>query len=136
MVETWDIKNVLGSYSAAIPFSSVSHPVLDGGQTYWLVAGMADPTSTSYWWTPATSGTGGVEADSENGGAFYLFMLPPSYSLGAFAIMSVPEPATWAMMLLGFAGLGLAWLARRRSDRRTDILSRCATPWPRSERPE
>ena len=115
VVESWDIDNVLGSNSAIIPFTSLSHPQLEGGETYWLVASMVDPTtSTSYWWTPATSGTGGVEADSENGGAFYLYTLPSTYSLGAFAIYSVPEPATWAMTLIGFAGIGLAALSRRR----------------------
>jgi hypothetical protein len=33
-----------------------------------------------------------------------------------FAIASIPEPSTWAMMLLGFAGLGFAgYRASRRS---------------------
>jgi hypothetical protein len=30
--------------------------------------------------------------------------------------IGVPEPATWAMMLLGFAGLGLAGYRRARTD--------------------
>ena len=35
-----------------------------------------------------------------------------------FAIASIPEPSTWAMMLLGFAGLGFAgYRASRRSVR-------------------
>ena len=33
---------------------------------------------------------------------------------GLFAAISVPEPSTWAMMLVGFGGLAL-WAARRRS---------------------
>lgn len=32
---------------------------------------------------------------------------------GSAAVSSVPEPGTWAMMLLGFAGIGLAFRRRR-----------------------
>lgn len=35
---------------------------------------------------------------------------------GIDATFSVPEPSTWAMMLLGLAGLGLAGYRRRRAD--------------------
>lgn len=115
VLETWDINNVLGANSAIIPFVSALHPVLAGGQTYWLVAAMSDATSFSYWWTPATSGTGGLEAVSLNSGAFYLFALPSSYSLGAFQILSVPEPSTWVMALVGFAGLGVLGFRRTRT---------------------
>jgi hypothetical protein len=35
----------------------------------------------------------------------------------AFSVMAVPEPSTWAMMLVGFAGLGLAGYRRAREVR-------------------
>jgi hypothetical protein len=35
------------------------------------------------------------------------------FGVGTFALTPVPEPSTWAMMTLGFAGLGL--LAYRRA---------------------
>ena len=41
---------------------------------------------------------------------FQLTSTPPSSDLIA---ASVPEPATWAMMLLGFAGLGFVFRRRR-----------------------
>jgi hypothetical protein len=34
--------------------------------------------------------------------------------LDAIAVAAVPEPATWAMMLIGFGGIGLAMRRRRR----------------------
>jgi PEP-CTERM motif len=36
---------------------------------------------------------------------------------GTFAVAAVPEPSTWAMMLLGFAGLG--FMAYRRKNNKT-----------------
>ena len=34
-------------------------------------------------------------------------------NLGEPAMVSAPEPSTWAMMLIGFAGLGFAAIAAR-----------------------
>jgi hypothetical protein len=38
---------------------------------------------------------------------------------GLFGVISVPEPSTWGMMLLGFAGLG--FLGYRRTQRATPV---------------
>lgn len=50
-------------------------------------------------------------ADRENTGAFLSLNL---LSSGIIINPGVPEPATWAMMLMGFGGLGAALRARRR----------------------
>jgi hypothetical protein len=45
---------------------------------------------------------------------------PPPDSIGgieSFTLTAVPEPSTWAMMLLGFAGLGLASYRGKRTAR-------------------
>ena len=42
---------------------------------------------------------------------FYALENGETYTFGA----AVPEPSTWALMLLGFGGLGLATRARRRA---------------------
>jgi PEP-CTERM motif len=39
---------------------------------------------------------------------------PSAFGVGTFAISAVPEPSTWAMMLIGFAGLGFAFRQSRR----------------------
>ena len=38
---------------------------------------------------------------------------PPFALIDSVALNTVPEPSTWAMMLLGFAGLGYAGLRSR-----------------------
>ncbi|MDR3467052.1 MAG: PEP-CTERM sorting domain-containing protein [Xanthobacteraceae bacterium] len=40
--------------------------------------------------------------------------VPSTYFDGAFAISAVPEPSTWAMILLGFAGIGFVTYKRSR----------------------
>ena len=60
------------------------------------------------------------------GGAYYNFPATPgvattfdqyttTYGAGDFTVQAVPEPSTWAMMILGFLGIGLA--AYRRKDK-------------------
>ena len=51
---------------------------------------------------------------------------------GSQIVTGVPEPSTWAMMLLGFAGLGFASLRRRYSPQRrsTNLGGSCLLPPP------
>lgn len=62
--------------------------------------------------TPQTSGTGRHQTTYQTGVITADFTLNPCGSVSA-----APEPAAWAMMLLGFGGLGGVMRARRRSDR-------------------
>jgi hypothetical protein len=39
---------------------------------------------------------------------------PPGIALTNFSVSAVPEPSTWVMMLIGFAGLGFAFRQSRR----------------------
>jgi hypothetical protein len=41
---------------------------------------------------------------------------------GAVATSRAPEPSTWAMMVLGFVGLGYAAFRNVRSRRRSDLM--------------
>ena len=54
----------------------------------------------------------GIVQQSTDPGGF--FGPPPGVALTDFSVSAVPEPSTWAMMLLGFAGLGFAFRRSRR----------------------
>ncbi len=58
-------------------------------------------------------------------GTWYAAEWNPSDPIAASA---VPEPSTWAMMLIGFAGLGFAGYRRaKRAARRSSRSSKCAS---------
>jgi hypothetical protein len=54
-----------------------------------------------------------VTIDANSVAQGYSLELSPNVTQGSLA-SSAPEPGTWAMALLGFAGLGFAYRARRR----------------------
>ena len=66
----------------------------------------------------AIDGLWGLTVGNNAGGGFsnvlYFTAGPNGESEGLFGSLSVPEPSTWAMMLLGFAGLGFAGYHQRR----------------------
>jgi hypothetical protein len=38
------------------------------------------------------------------------------------ALTAVPEPSTWAMMILGFCGIGFMHIPREKSDRASHLM--------------
>jgi PEP-CTERM motif len=101
-----------------VNFTMSPEVVLTPGASYWLLASMPDPNATAYWWTPniAAAPNGFPEAVSYNGG---VYGVGSNERPGQFSIVTVPEPSTWAMILVGFAGI--AWIASRQ--RRTDAAA-------------
>jgi hypothetical protein len=83
------------------PISSVS---LVSGTEYWLAASAAGDTIDA--WNVALSGPNAPAA--LNTGSGWALQPPLNEPFGAFAVegSAVPELTTWAMMVLGFAGLG------------------------------
>lgn len=68
-----------------------------------------------------TSYPAGVALDPNNVATTWTTVVDNTFTVTAGAVTSfqffsdgVPEPATWAMMLAGFGGLGVAMRARRR----------------------
>ena len=53
-----------------------------------------------------------IDPNSQDAGAFSL-VFSPGFGPGS----TVPEPSTWAMMLIGFAGLGYATFRQGRNKR-------------------
>ena len=72
-----------------------------------FIGGAADASPSANLFAQSTSLGGLWEAQSIN------------VTAGPITVLTVPEPSTWAMMLLGFAGLGFA--GYRKSRRRADL---------------
>jgi hypothetical protein len=100
------------------PSSSVTTDLnLLANHTYafnWTMEGLADASNGSF------SAVGPSSADLSHTGRLTIDVLDPTKSLtflsgteySASPLSAVPEPSTWAMMILGFAGLG--FMAYRR----------------------
>ena len=98
------------------PLSLPSEPLLDG-RTLMVSLDTSNPLDTSSGTTTITPDGGMFRINS----FFDVFTditldfppTNPSTSVGPILLIAVPEPSTWAMMLIGFAGLAFA--AYRRS---------------------
>jgi len=62
-------------------------------------------------------GIGNVVLSGPNGGELY-----GNYSVNSLTITAVPEPATWAMAIIGFGGVGAA-MRRRRGKRSEGVAA-------------
>jgi hypothetical protein len=82
----------------------------------WSMAARADAISPNF-----DHGDKQVLADLSGTGHLYIDVLTPGGSLsflsghdyGSNAVGAVPEPSTWAMMLLGFVGVGFMFYRRK-----------------------
>ena len=74
------------------------------------------------------AGGGSYNIYTWNGGTYLLSSVidpvgyPQNGTLGTFRVDAVPEPAIWAMMLMGFGGLGAATRTRRNQGRRDRLI--------------
>lgn len=98
--------------------------LLSGGQEYWLTVANA---SNGWQWAEALAGpTVGSELYNAHrsvgpgclDGGPHCGPWTDIHTDFGFRVASVPEPATWAMMIMGFGGLG-AVMRRRRGEAAT-----------------
>jgi hypothetical protein len=118
--KTYDVQFVLngtdttfvGNDTGALAAANALDAALNGS-TAAFVHMIGDGSVTSF--VVQDNGTEGVfSLSGGNAHHWQICCTSPDESVAVFA--AVPEPSTWAMMLLGFAGLGLAgWRSRRRS---------------------
>jgi hypothetical protein len=102
----------LGAQNAPLVFSSALLPTLTSGGQYWVT--VSSDISNSIVWNSNTTGDVSDQAISTDGGATWFSpsgLTPGAYEVDSIAT-AVPEPSTWALMILGFAGVG--FMAYRR----------------------
>ncbi len=109
----YEVSYWIGNYSANNGPASIGATIVDGTSNTIIFSetGTAPATSSSTWVRQSfrfiSDGTSNTITFTEGDGLTYI-------GLDDVRVTSVPEPATWAMMLAGFAGLGLAGCRRSR----------------------
>ncbi len=96
-----NFSNVLSSAHTVL--TSLAHPLLDAGTTYWLRAEPYDTTTSSGWYYN-NQGASTTFGFSFSPGVWQV-MPPPAPADGVFRISAtpVPEPQVWALLVLAFA---------------------------------
>ena len=89
---------------------------LDTGDFLWLSAAKTIPAPADLQsWTRDDISPNNLEPDWLRVGTDIVGGTPAPNFNAAFSLSTIPEPSTWAMMLLGFAGLGFAAYRKSRS---------------------
>jgi hypothetical protein len=106
----WDIETITGTVNGSAitrtsTFRSADNLLFTNGFAFVSTTGISfdtvggDMVNIFSFFGQGTPPTGNAYAELSTLGGF---------GVGTFTLTAVPEPATWAMMLIGFAGLGVA----------------------------
>ena len=89
------------------PASAVTITGYEAPPTFVDIAGLGWTTATDQWNLGNYSGVGGLAVTDQN------ILGGNSGVLVTLSVTAVPEPATWAMMILGFLGMGFVAYRRK-----------------------
>jgi hypothetical protein len=113
--QEYQVSYWVGNYSANAGPATVSVTVRDGTSNTIILPeqpGTAPPTNQASTWQRFSFA---FIADGTSNTIFLTGADGPSYvGLDDVSVAAVPEPSTWVLALVGFAGLGLAGLGRAR----------------------
>ena len=120
--EVWLFKYT-GTYNSSFAYPSASDFEISFVPTTTTTSGASVGTDAGLWTVTFADPTVSFAGPELVAGLGFLFAVDvvgpvgvPSPGFTASWSTTVPEPTTWAMMLLGFAGLGLmGWRAKRRA---------------------
>jgi hypothetical protein len=119
-----DVMNVAGGFTTGFSFFYADQVGFTGSVTVWsgldgtgtqLASLSLPPTPDPYnvWVPMGVSFAGTAESAVFGGSANFIGF--DNITLGSAIPGGVPEPSTWAMMLIGFVGLGFAFRQSRRN---------------------
>jgi PEP-CTERM motif len=107
----WDIDTIAGTVNGSevtgtSTFQSADNQLFTNGFAFVSTTGISFKTAAGQmvnifsFFGQSTPPTGNAYGELSSD--------PTAFGVGTFTLTAVPEPATWAMMLIGFAGLGVA----------------------------
>jgi hypothetical protein len=118
---TFDLGGSFGSVGGFLNYAPGygSNPVITALNSAMAVIGSYDLSVLAPIVTPSGQNAGAYRGIESAGGDIRYFQISGSYllahSVTTAAVAAVPEPATWAMMLVGFGMMGASMRYRRRS---------------------
>lgn len=108
--------SIVGNYSNGITATASGLFFnFSGSPTQYIEFVDSSNNQDSYCSGPPGCVTGFQQVDIQANGAGSHFFYTGSQEIASIAPNGVPEPATWAMMTLGFAGLGFAGYRRAKT---------------------
>ncbi len=120
---TFDLGGSFGSVGGFLNYApgEGSNPVITALNSAMVVIGSYDLSALAPIVTPFATDAGAYRGIESAGNDIRYFRLSGSYllahSVTTATVGAVPEPATWAMMLVGFGMMGATMRYRRRSTR-------------------
>jgi len=100
VLESWELDDQMTASTSVLTIDSLTHPLLQPGQEYWIVAG-GGPTTTAFWAENAHNITG----PNVSGGSLTTLVrdsdqnVVEALEVEGTPVGAVPEPATWTLIL-------------------------------------